>query len=396
MPHLESMEHSRYELLFRQAPSRFLVMEPCAPFHIRDVTDSYLDVTFTRRDIIGRPLFDVFPGNPDDASATGVQDLTASFERALAGRTTDTMPVLKYDIPDRSGAFVERHWTPVNATVVEGDGTRVAIVHRTEDVTSFVKEGEVLRGEAAHLGHEILSRSRDLALANEALRDSIEQNRRIVAIVGHDLREPLATVRMGVEVLRRHFEQLGARPPRAVDILRAASSRMEELLSDLDDYSVTRLQGHLSIERQRVNLRDICEEVVQAAQLAHPERAIELESGENILAHVDPKRKRQLLTNLLDNALTYGAADRPVRVSVRRVTGGCVMKVSNEGEPIPEDVIPTLFQPFQRGPGTGSARESGHLGLGLYIVQQITQAHEGAVDVTSTPQETQFSVFIPS
>jgi signal transduction histidine kinase len=396
MPHMKGMERSCYELLFRQAPIRLLVLEACAPFHIRDVTDSYLEATFTKRDIVGRPIFDIFPSNPDDASATGVHDLTASFERALASRTTDTMPVLKYDIRDRSGAFVERHWTPVNATVVDGDGSRVAIVHRTEDVTSFVKEGEVLRGEAARLGHEILSRGRDLALANKALRDSIEQRRKIAAIVGHDLRGPLATVCMGVELLRRQFEQLGARPPRTVDILRLASSRMEELLSDLDDYSVTRLEGHLSIERQRVNLREICDEVVQAAQVAHPERAIELEPGENILAHVDPKRKRQLLTNLLDNSLTYGAADRPVRISLRRVTGGCVMKVSNEGEPIPEDVIPNLFQPFQRGPGTGSARGSRHLGLGLYIVRQITQAHEGAVDVTSTPQETQFSVFTPS
>src|SRR3990172_393415 len=89
MPHLESMEHSRYELLFRQAPSRFLVMEPCAPFHIRDATDSCLPDPSGRRDLIRRPPFYLFPGNRKDARARGLEDPTATFERAPAGRTTD-------------------------------------------------------------------------------------------------------------------------------------------------------------------------------------------------------------------------------------------------------------------------------------------------------------------
>lgn len=381
--------------VFRQGPHRIVMVAPDAPFTIQDVSDSYLDVTMTTRDIVGRRFFQVFPDNADDPTATGVQALTASFERALADRATDVMPVQRYDIRDRSGGFVERHWTPINATVIGDDGTRLMIVHRVEDVTPFVKEGEILRGEAAQLRHQILLRARDLALANAALHDSVEYRRRIVAIVGHDLRNPLSAISNGVAVLKAHFSKSGAVPPRTVEILQSASSRMEELLRDLDDYTASQLRGQLPVYLEWINLRDVCEDVVRAIGLTHPGRIVELEPGENIGAHVDPKRKRQVLTNLISNALDYGSQDRPVRVSLRRVTGGCVITVSNEGEPIPREVLPSLFEPFRRGPGDGERAPARHMGLGLYIVQQIVQAHEGRVDVDSTPSGTHFAIFIP-
>jgi signal transduction histidine kinase len=164
---------------------------------------------------------------------------------------------------------------------------------------------------------------------------------------------------------------------------------------DLDDYTISQLQGRLPVQREWINLRDLCLDVVHATRLGRPGRQIDLEPGENLGAYVDPKRKRQVLTNLISNALDHGAPDRPVRVSLRRVTGGCVIVVSNEGDPIPRDVLPSLFEPFRRGPDGGPAQHRGHMGLGLYIVQQIVQAHEGRVDVESTPSGTHFMVFIP-
>jgi signal transduction histidine kinase len=390
--HGKSVDFAR---IFEQGPSRKLVVTPGAPFNIGAVSDAYLEVTLTTRDIVGRPLFDVFPDNPRDPSATGVSALAASFERALAARATDVMPVQRYDIRDRSGMFIERHWTPINTTIIGEDGTRLGIIHRVEDVTPFVQEGEALRGEATSLKHEILTRARDLGLANAALHESIEQRRRIVAIVGHDLRTPLSSICSGVQILRAHFKKLGADPPRTLEILQSVSARMAELLADLDDYTVSQLRGVLPVSRRWVNLREVCEEVVDAVAVAHPDRAIELEPGENIGAFVDPKRKRQVLTNLINNAVAYGASHRPVRVSLRRITGGCVITVSNEGEPIPRDLLPSLFEPFRRGPGIGSASTRGHLGLGLFIVQQIVHAHGGRIDVESTDRGTHFMVFVP-
>jgi signal transduction histidine kinase len=170
---------------------------------------------------------------------------------------------------------------------------------------------------------------------------------------------------------------------------------MERMVNDLDDYSVSQIRGLLPVARQRVELRAICDEVVRAMQVTYPDRTFELEPGLELAASVDPMRIRQVLTNLLNNAMTYGDPRRPVLLAIHRVTGGFEMTISNEGAPIPEHIIPTLFQPFRRGPGTGSAQQRGHMGLGLYIVQQIVQAHEGGISVESTPRRTRFTIFIP-
>jgi signal transduction histidine kinase len=143
-----------------------------------------------------------------------------------------------------------------------------------------------------------------------------------------------------------------------------------------------------------VNLRDLCECAVAEARLAWPSLDVELTGGENMAADVDPRRFQQMLQNLLANAVTYGAPGRPVRVSLRRSFGFCVTTVRNEGDPIPEELVPFLFQPFRRGPHTGDARQRGHMGLGLFIVQQIAHAHGGDVHVASRPNGTEFSVRI--
>jgi signal transduction histidine kinase len=106
-------------------------------------------------------------------------------------------------------------------------------------------------------------------------------------------------------------------------------------------------------------------------------------------------RLRQVLTNLLTNAIAYGDPARAVVVAIKRVTGGLELTVTNEGKPIPEHVIPVLFQPFRRGSGTGNDHQRGHMGLGLYIVQQIVEAHEGVISVESTTRQTRFTIFIP-
>ena len=383
------------EQAFRDAPSRMLVVSPEAPFEIRAATDWYHEATFTTSEIIGRPMFEVFPDNPGDPAATGVARLTASFERALAHRSADVMPLQRYDVRDRRGEFVERYWTPINRPAISRDGTVLAVVHRVEDVTKLVLEGDALWEESARLNEKLEVRAHDLALAN-ALRDEVEHLRRIAAIVAHDLRSPLSTISTGIQVLSMQFQNLGAAPPRTVELVRSAAARMEHLLNDLDDYWITEFRGVLAVEPQRVDVRDICDEVVRALQVTYPGRTLDLKRGDGFGATVDPMRIRQLLTNLLNNAITYGAPDRPVLVAVSRVTGGFVITVSNEGTPIPEQSIPTLFEPFQRGPPTGGARQRGHKGLGLFIVQQIVRAHEGKISVESTPGRTCFTVFIPT
>jgi PAS domain S-box-containing protein len=132
-----------FKALFESAPGLFLVLDPAADLAIVAVSDSYLRATMTKRaDILGRRLFDVFPDNPNDPTATGTRNLAASIARAVASRAPDKMDVQKYDIrrpAEEGGGFEERWWSPVNTPVVDDTGKVQYVIHRVDDVTALVR-----------------------------------------------------------------------------------------------------------------------------------------------------------------------------------------------------------------------------------------------------------------
>ena len=142
-----------YRLLFEASPTPFLVLTP--EFKIVAVSDSYLRATMTRRhDIVGRGLFEVFPDNPNDAAATGVQNLRKSLNKVLSARQPDEMAIQKYDVrrpAEEGGAFEERYWSPLNTPVFNDKGEITYIVHRVEDVTERMRTREALRESDEHL-----------------------------------------------------------------------------------------------------------------------------------------------------------------------------------------------------------------------------------------------------
>jgi len=134
------MKAPDFQVLFESAPGSYLVLTPALT--IVAVSDAYLKATMTKREeILGRGLFEVFPDNPDDPTATGVRNLRASLDRVLAHRVPDTMAVQKYDIrrsESEGGGFEERYWGPINSPVLGADGKVAYIIHRVEDVTEFI------------------------------------------------------------------------------------------------------------------------------------------------------------------------------------------------------------------------------------------------------------------
>jgi signal transduction histidine kinase/CheY-like chemotaxis protein len=172
-----------FQLLFESAPGLYLVLTP--ELRIAAVSDNYLHATMTRRsEILGRPLFEVFPDNPDDPAATGVANLRASLERVIAHGRTDAMAVQKYDIrrPDHEGGgFEERFWSPVNIPVFGPSGELIFIIHRAEDVTEFLRLqrdtqqqqqlAEELRTRAGVMEIEIYRRAQELQDSNRRLRE---------------------------------------------------------------------------------------------------------------------------------------------------------------------------------------------------------------------------------
>ncbi len=130
-----------FQALFQSTPGLYLVLAP--DFTIKAVTDAYLHATMTNReDILGRGVFDVFPDNPNDPSATGVRNLRTTLQRVLQDKTSDAMAVQKYDIrkpESEGGGFEERYWSPVNSPVLGPTGEVLNIIHRVEDVTKFIR-----------------------------------------------------------------------------------------------------------------------------------------------------------------------------------------------------------------------------------------------------------------
>lgn len=167
----------QFQRIFENAPALFLLLDTDPDFTILGASDAYLRATYTRRQtIVGRPLFEVFPDNPEEPGASGTANLRASLERVIAGRCTDTMAVQKYDIrrPESSrGGFEERYWSPVNSPVLSDKGDILCIVHRVEDVTEFkVAESELreARRELAQAARRATMAAMAAAIAQEVLQ----------------------------------------------------------------------------------------------------------------------------------------------------------------------------------------------------------------------------------
>jgi PAS domain S-box-containing protein len=140
-----------FQALFQSAPNLYLILD--RDLRIVAVNDAYCRATKTAGEqMLGRGLFEVFPDNPDDPSASGVTNLFASLQRVLATGRPDAMPTQHYDIPRpaaEGGGFEERHWSPLNSPVFDAEGKVRWIIHRVDDVTDFIKLG----GSSAVSGH---------------------------------------------------------------------------------------------------------------------------------------------------------------------------------------------------------------------------------------------------
>ena len=168
---------------------------------------------------------------------------------------------------------------------------------------------------------------------------------------------------------------------------------MTGLLGNVRDFAQGRLGGGLAIEIDgALPLEPALDQVVAELRAAWPERVILTDLRLDGDVRCDPDRLAQLLSNLLANALAYGAADAPVRVWAVTDSQVLELAVANAGDPIPAVMLERLFQPFVRA----SVRRSRKgLGLGLYIAAEIARAHGGMLDVSSTPDETRFTFRMP-
>jgi len=235
--------------------------------------------------------------------------------------------------------------------------------------------------------------------AEQALEQAVSFREQLLAVLGHDLRNPLGAITASAFQLTR-AESLGPRERQAVERIRRSGARMARLIDDILDFARSRLGGGIPVTRQRMNMAEVCKATLEELQVTYPERQLLFEVHGNTWGEWDPDRVAQVLSNLVFNALQHGREGVPVRTTVRDAGSEVLLEVHNEGEPIPEELMPRLFDPFKRRPEDQRPHEgkSGtrSLGLGLHIVRQIALTHGGEVEVHSTAQEgTSFTVHWP-
>lgn len=224
-----------------------------------------------------------------------------------------------------------------------------------------------------------------------AMNETHELREQFIAVLGHDLRSPIAAIQGGVRLLQR--EPQSERTRGLLDLFQQTSDRMARLIDHLLDLARGRLAGGLDIARDAGRpFAATLDQVVAEARTAYPDRDIRAACTVEAPVPVDHARMAQLLSNLLNNALIHGAEDRPVEVRAHLDADGAFrLSVANAGAPIPVDVQTQLFRPYYRGTG----RDNQGLGLGLYIAAQIAHAHGGTLTVASDTAATVFTFRLP-
>jgi PAS domain S-box-containing protein len=230
--------------------------------------------------------------------------------------------------------------------------------------------------------------------AQQELQRRADFEQHLMGMVSHDLRNPLNAIRLTTRSLLRRGG-LDEGQTRGVERIQGSAERAIRMIRDLLDFTQARLGGGILLERQRVDMHEVVRGVLDEVEVAHPGREVHWVREGSGLGEWDADRIAQVMQNLVTNALKYSPEGTPVRVESRGVAEALVLSVHNGGQPIAPGQMERLFQPFQRA--TTEVDKAGRsVGLGLYIVKHLVDAHGGALDVRSTCEEgTTFTVRVP-
>jgi phosphoserine phosphatase RsbU/P len=258
---------------------------------------------------------------------------------------------------------------------------------------TLLKAADRRRYERELLNARDQSRSAEAA-ARAILKDerqTSELREQFIAVLGHDLRNPLASISAGARILLRRVQ--GETETQVLQMMQTTVTRMSGLIDNVLDFARGRLGGGIALNRDANRpLQPVLQQVVDELRTAMPDRVIESDLEIADPVNCDRTRIGQMVSNLLGNALTHGSPDSPVKIVASTDNGVFMLWIANAGEPIPDAAMANLFQPFFRG-----QVRAGHqgLGLGLYIASEIAKAHDGTLTVTSTAEETRFTFLMP-
>ena len=328
-------------------------------------------------------------------------------EEVLGRRLRDMLGVA-------SRMFYETHFAPllrmqgffdeVALDIVRKDATKLLVLANAREKRhpngqlAFTRVTVFRATERRRYERELVDARETAAAANRELtqglsseRQTAELREQFIAVLGHDLRNPLASIDAGVRLLLRG--QHDEKTLTVLNLMLATTKRMGVLIDHVLDFARGRLGGGLDLERHKLaSLGPILEQVIAEVRTGYPERHIAAELDLDVAIEADHSRIGQLFSNLLGNAVMHGDPNKPIQVTGFIAQERLEIAVSNSGEPIPEAAWEHLFQPFYRG--RVKPHQKG-LGLGLYIASQIAQAHGGRIEVESDAEATRFTFRMP-
>ena len=305
----------------------------------------------------------------------------ASVEPSFCAHATPKMygfeSYIAVPIFRRNGEYFGNVCALDSAPATLRDGKTVAMMRLFAELVSLqlADEEQSVRDRAA------------LSLA----RENAELREQFIAVLGHDLRNPLFAVLAGSGFL---LGLPGDERQRSMLLrIQSAGERMLRLIEDIMDFARGRLGGGIALSLQPVAIADVIDDVVAEIASAHPEKTIRVTAAVDGTVLVDRTRVAQLLSNLVGNAVQHSPRHEPVEVRAESSSGRLRLAVTNRGEPIPAEVRARLFQPYVRAAGD---QPRPGLGLGLYISGEIARAHGGTIAVQSTDDGvTTFTVELP-
>lgn len=232
----------------------------------------------------------------------------------------------------------------------------------------------------------------DASTSMQLIQDRALFTEQMIGIVSHDLRNPLAAILTSAHVLERSATE----PPalRIAQRIRGSGERAIRLIEELLDFTQARIGGGLRLNKKPVDLHQVVSNAIDELRLSHPGRLLAHAVRGSGYCRADADRVTQLVGNLVSNALHYGNLDSLVTIETEITEGNASLSVHNLGRPIEPELLSTIFQPMVRGASGGDPLRN--VGLGLFIVAKIAEAHLGSMTVSSSEESgTRFELSFP-
>lgn len=243
----------------------------------------------------------------------------------------------------------------------------------------------------ANVFFELHRRKQALAQQLQERTEALRINEMFMAVLSHDLRTPLQSIKAAATVLTRQPDP--GKVANMAERMLSSSQRMSRMIEDLLDVTRIRQAEGLPLSPQPASLQTLLQRTLQEVETGFPERRLESEMLGNLEGIWDGERLCQVLTNLLGNAMHHGDPAQPVQVTADGRQDDRVSITVRNGGTIPAELLPTLFNPFRGGERRPGQHQG--LGLGLFIAHQIVRSHGGRIDVRSADGVTSFRVELP-